>query len=299
MPALFSRIRIVAKAHYKLLSLVVAVAILASGCSKPAPLSIEQLRSRNHATSLEFVRDLDDGPAFSAYLMSYQTAGLNVHVMIAVPDQPAPRAGFPVVIANHGEVPDPARYGISADGTDSRPGDYYRSVPELYTSRGFIVVMPDYRGHNDSDGIEYTKGKGAVAYYAEDVLALLAALADVEQADLDNVFMWSHSMGGPVSMRVLLATDVIKGATFWSTMNVDDLQEYFGDLEPPLMIQHSVGDQRAPVANSKGLADALRSVDHPYVFHSYRGADHYFEGETRERAADRDAEFFRSLLRED
>jgi hypothetical protein len=45
--------------------------------------------------------------------------------MVAVPNSAIPENGFPVVIANHGYVPDPARYGITAEGIDSRPGDYY------------------------------------------------------------------------------------------------------------------------------------------------------------------------------
>ena len=55
-------------------------------------------------------------------------------------------------------------------------------------------------------------------YYTEDVLALLAGLEDVENADLDNVFMWGHSMGGEVTLRTLLATDRLRGASIWSTV---------------------------------------------------------------------------------
>ena len=84
-------------------------------------------------------RSLDDGPSFSAYLVSYLSDGLKVHAMVAVPNRDMPEAGFPILIANHGYVPEPGKYGITAAGIDSRPGDYYRSVPELYASRGFLV----------------------------------------------------------------------------------------------------------------------------------------------------------------
>ena len=53
------------------------------------------------------------------------------------------------------------------------------------------------------------------------MLALLAGLDDVEQADLDNVFMWGHSMGAEVTLRALLATDRIRGASIWSTVGGD------------------------------------------------------------------------------
>jgi len=245
--------------------------------------------------TLVYERALDDGPSFSAYLVSYNSSGLKVHAMVAVPKIEMPDDGYPVVVANHGYVPDPTKYGITAEGIDSRPGDYYRSVPELYASRGFLVVLPDYRGHNNSDGLEFTTTKESVDYYADDVIALLNILGQLKQANADRVFMWSHSMGGGVSMRVLLATDVIKGASFWATMSLQDLVPELNELKAPVMIQHSVGDRSTKNTNSQALANALEAAGLPYEFHEYAGADHYFEGADREVAANRDATFFRSL----
>ena len=112
------------------------------------PMDIAELRTARFAGALLREHDLDDGPGYSAYLAAYTHADLALHVMVAVPTQAPPEEGFPVLIANHGYVPDPQKYGITADGSNIRPGDYYRSVPELYASRGFLVVIPDYRGHN-------------------------------------------------------------------------------------------------------------------------------------------------------
>lgn len=263
-------------------ALVVASVVMLAACSEPGGLTYE--------------RALDDGASFSAYLVFYEHAGLKLHAMIAVPNSERPEAGFPVVVANHGYVPDPAKYGITAEGVDSRPGDYYRSVPELYASRGFLVVIPDYRGHNSSEGFEYVDGRESVSYYAEDVVALMSGLASVEHADLGNVFMWSHSMGGAVTMRVLLATDRVKAASFWSTMPLDDLSSKLGELAIPLLIQHSVNDQSTAFGNSEKLAEMLTGNGQSYTFHEYDSADHYFAGDMRELAADRDVAFFRSLL---
>ena len=249
-------------------------------------------------SSLTHEGPLDDGPSFSAYLVSYPSSGLKVHAMIAAPKSAMPENGFPVVIANHGYVPDPTKYGITAEGKDSRPGDYYRSVPELYASRGFLVVIPDYRGHNSSEGYELIKTQNheAVASYADDVIALLQRLDAIEKADLSNVFMWSHSMGGAVSMRAQLATNLVKGASYWATMSVDDLASRFGELEAPIMIQHSMGDMSTESSNSQKLADALQAIEYPLIYHEYEGSDHYFEGDMRELAADRDVAFFRELI---
>ena len=265
--------------------------------SLPPPLTIGELRDADFAVELSFERALDDGDSFTAYLVSYRHSGLKLYAMVAVPQTERPEDGFPLVIANHGYVPDPTKYGITAAGIDSRPGDYYRSVPELFASRGFMVVIADYRGHNASDGVEYVDGKNSIAYYAEDIVALMAGLSDLDDADLDNVFIWSHSMGGPVSMRAMLATDIVRAASFWSTMPMDDLFADLGNVSLPIMIQHSVEDTSTAFGNSERFAEALAANDIGHEFHSYPGAAHYFDESTREQAADRDAAMFAAAER--
>jgi len=195
--------------------------ISASACSKPAPKSIDDLRAENRNVSLTLVSEVDGGPGFSAKLFSYPSAGLKVHALVAMPDEPAPESGYPVLIANHGHHPEPPNYGITADGKDWRPGDYYRRIPELFAAEGFMVVMPDFRGHNNSEGYEFTEGMLESSYYTEDVLNLLAGLDSLDELDSDDIFMWGHSMGGEVTLRSLLATDRVKGASMWSSVGGD------------------------------------------------------------------------------
>ena len=78
-------------------------------------------------------------------------------------------------------------------------------------------------------------------------------------------------------------------------MSTSDLQPYLGELNGPVIIHHAVGDTSTDHANSENLAEALRSSDHAHTLHSYESDKHFFEGGTRALAADRDAEFFRSL----
>ncbi|MCH9696444.1 MAG: alpha/beta fold hydrolase [Gammaproteobacteria bacterium] len=250
------------------------------------------------AESLSFERPLSAGASFTANLVSYRNDGLKLHAMIAVPRSDAPVDGFPVVIANHGYVPDPREYGITADGNDSRPGDYYRSVPELFASRGFLVVIPDYRGHNSSEGFEQIEGQNmeSVELYAADVIALLELLGDIDDVDQGNVFMWSHSMGGAVSMRVLLATKVVKAASFWSTASVEALAGQFENIESAIVIQHAQHDTTTPHANAALLGEALARTGKAYSLHSYATDNHFFDGPVRELAADRDAAFFRQMV---
>jgi dipeptidyl aminopeptidase/acylaminoacyl peptidase len=286
---------------------------------------------------------LSDGPGFTASLVAYRSSALNVFALVATPTTPAPPSGFPVLIANHGTHPDPPRYGFTPAGVDSRPGDYYRPIPELFVRRGFLVVMPDYRGHNSSEGVEFARGFLASGYYTEDVLALLPGLRDIPHADVDNVFMWGHSLGGEVTLRALLATDRIRAASLWSSVGGDiwdqayhysrykdreapdgsgiekariqDLKKdiaalgapydwaareplrYLKFLRTPLVLHHSIGDTGAKYEWSERLAKELYMAGADYQFYTYAGGDHFFQGQVREQAVERDVEFFRGQMR--
>ncbi len=280
---------------------VLATLAVVAACSEqvlPPPMTIDALRTAPFDVTLKRERELDAGPGFTAFLVSYMHDDLKLHAMIAVPTSKRPANGFPIVIANHGYVPNPQKYGITADGLDSRPGDYYRAVPSLYASRGFLTVIPDYRGHNSSDGFEFIDPQDdrSADYYAEDVVALMSALDQIEGADTNNVFVWSHSMGGSVSMRAILATDSVKAASFWSTMNVDDLAERIGELGMPVIVHHAEGDEATPVANSESLAAALTDAGLLASFLRYPESDHFFDEERREYAADMDVALFRGVM---
>lgn len=220
---------------------VLLLLMSASACSKPAPKSIDELRAENRDVSLMLVGEIQGGPGFSSYLYSYTSAGLDLHTLVAVPTEPAPKRGYPVLIANHGHHPEPPKYGITAEGKDWRPGDYYRLIPELFTAQGFMVVMPDFRGHNNSEGLEFTEGMLESSYYTEDVLNLLAGFDSLDEADQDNIFMWGHSMGGEVTLRSLLSTDRIKGASMWSSVGGDiwDQSYYYSRYSDPTAFDSS------------------------------------------------------------
>ena len=232
--------------------------------AKPPPLSIDELRAKTFDTRLEFVRDVEGGNSFDAHLVSYISAGLKVHALIATPREDRPASGFPVLVANHGHHPDPPRYGVTAEGVDWRPGDYYRAIPELYTAMGFLVVMPDYRGHSDSEGLEYTDGMLESLYCTQDVLALVAALDGIADADPHNVFMWGHSMGGEVTLRALLATDVVKGASLWSSVGGDiwDQSFYYSRYQDPL----ATDGAEHPKEVIDKLRDDIAGLDGPFAW---------------------------------
>jgi dienelactone hydrolase len=104
-------------------------------------------------------------------------------------------------------------------------------------------------------------------------------------------------MGGSVSMRALLATDIVSAASFWSTMNLDSLVDDIRGLDLRVNVHHDEGDGATPVANSDSLAAALTEAGLLAEYGRYPEADHFFAEERRQFAADKDADLFRSMMR--
>ena len=103
-------------------------------------------------------------------------------------------------------------------------------------------------------------------------------------------------MGGPVSLRAMLATDIVKAASFWSTMPLDDMDSYIAEFDVPVVIQHELGDESTSYRNSERFNQSLRGRGVQSLMNLRTGSDHYFTGEAREQAADRDVEFFRQFM---
>lgn len=197
-----------------------------------APISIKGLQNRTYEAQLSHEKELQGTDEYNADLMSYYSDSLKIYALVNTPKTEAPKEGFPILIFGHGFHPEPKKYGVSTQtGKDWRPGDYYRGIPEAYAEKGFLAITPDYRGHNVSDGFEFTKTSYlASTYYAIDVLHLIEALSDLKNVDLKNVFYMGHSMGGDVGLKTLLATDKIKAASLWSGVSATTWEQaiYYG-----------------------------------------------------------------------
>lgn len=235
-------------------------------------------------------------------VVRFSADGLEQYALVVEPAGEVPDRGWPVLLMSHGYHPEPRKNGRTRDGRSDRPGDYYRGLPAAYARLGFLVVWPDFRGHNVSEGFAYTQSEDPPAWYARDLVAAFRAIPSLAHADDANLFLWGHSMGGNVTLQALSALDgEVRAASVWSTwlgagpVSDGDLHVPL-ELATPLIVQH--GERDATVAPDWSMAagKALETAgrDAKWILHPDSG--HLFEDAARRRAIEEDVRFFRERL---
>jgi len=109
--------------------------------------------------------------------ISYSCDGLKLTGLLSKPTGEGP---FPVVIVNHGGF-DPA----------SRVGGFL----DLFSSRGYVALAPDYRGCGGSEG-KHELAKGEVA----DVIGAIRYARTLPYADGNRVVLWGFSHGAALAL---------------------------------------------------------------------------------------------------
>lgn len=172
------------------------------------PLRIDAMREKNYPGSeITIEQELPDGSNYHQYLTSYISDGLKIYALLTVPLGDKPPEGWPVILFNHGYIA-PQTYQ-----TFPSVGQYASYYP-YFSSNGYIVFKPDYRGNGNSEG----KPEGAYysPAYATDDLNALASIKKYKDANPKKIGVWGHSMGGNVTLRDLVVrpTD-IQVAVIW------------------------------------------------------------------------------------
>jgi dipeptidyl aminopeptidase/acylaminoacyl peptidase len=285
------------------------------------PLSIEGLRDRSYeASDIQTVRFAGDRGSYKSYVVSYLSDGLKQFALMNVPNTPKPSSGYPVIIVCHGYIP-PDEYTTTGS---------YKNTSAAYAAEGFLVLKPDYRGHGDSEGSE--SGAFRTIYYTIDVLHLLASLGSLDSVDASRIFLYGHSMGGEVGLRVLETTDAVRGAALWAPAAARfpentlyfirkrspeqaadirrELDAQFSDsdyagfaplgnthlISVPLVLHHGTEDGSVPYDWSIALSEELRANRIHLHFYTYPGDDHNLARGGFFTAIGRDAAFFRDLF---
>ena len=192
------------------------------------PYSITALINRSYQKSDITIEE--QAPAngnFKSFIISFISDGLKEYALLNIPNSPKPSGGFPVLILDHGYI---------------QPGIYdtvnsYKSESDYFANHGFLVLKPDYRGNGNSEITDTALARFA---YPIDILNLIFSLNNISDANPNQIFLWSHSMGGEVTLEVLEAAAKdpdfpakIKGAIFWAP--VTDPAKWFSKSHLPAL----------------------------------------------------------------
>ncbi len=174
------------------------------------PLAIERLRQRDYPGSEIVIEEtLTSGVNYERYIISYQSDGLKIYALLTVPQGEKPANGWPVVVFNHGYIP-PDQY---------RTTERYVAYVDGFARNGYIVLRSDYRGHGNSEGD--AQGAYQSPGYTIDVLNAVSAIKDYADADPERIGMWGHSMGGSITLQVMVVTQDVKAGVIWAGMSGD------------------------------------------------------------------------------
>jgi uncharacterized protein len=169
------------------------------------PYTIDGLRQHKYQGGMIHIRSqLEESELLTTYLIDYPSDGLTITGIMQIPKGDGP---FPVIVLNHGFF---SRSQFrSGDGTDR--------AAAFLAKHGYITLAPDYRswGGSDTDNSFFYSG------LAIDVINLLNAIPSIPQADPERIGMWGHSMGGGVTMDVLVVDPRVKAAVLYSPVSAD------------------------------------------------------------------------------
>jgi len=283
-------------------------------------MSIEGLRNRRFsAENFTVLEAVPTQEGLKAREFSYLSEGLLNYGLIEEPDEPTPPEGRPVIVLAHGHIP-PELYSTEK---------HYRMVTQRFARGGFMVVKPDFRGHGRSEG----RGGGPTRTidYSIDVLNLIAGLNNIPDIDPENIFLYGHSMGGEIGLRILTVNQSLRAATLWAAVTkaypentlyfirqrdakaaasllaqVEAMftpeeyallspTTYLESIKVPLLVHHGTGDESVPFEWSIPFRGRLDKAGVSYTFHEYPGEDHNIS-QSFYTAIDTDIAFFKSLM---
>ena len=190
------------------------------------PWSITSLQNRDYTESqITVERKISSTKIFSSYIVSYLSDGLKLYSLMNIPSSKMPNGGYPVIVISHGFI---------------EPKDYstinsYKSITDYFSEKGYLVLKPDYRGNGNSETQDTALLRLA---YPVDVLNLIVSLKNIPQANSNLIYLYGHSMGGEITLKVLEIAGKdpetlakIKAAVIWAP--VTDLTDWFSKSHVP------------------------------------------------------------------
>lgn len=295
-------------------------------------LTIEGLRKRTFASTLQEKTVFEKRPNYTSYLTWYKSDTYKVNALFTEPNGPVPDGGWPAIVFVHGYIP-PKQYE-----TTSR----YVAYVDYLASQGFAVLKIDLRGHGQSEG------QAGGAYYSSDyvidTLSAYAALQNHKNINPSRIGLWGHSMAGNVVMRSAAVLPSIPAIVIWAGVGYtyEDIQKYrisdasyvrppsmptiqgrrrnplvelygepdlnvafwrkfapapyLGELQGAVQIHHAVDDDVVNIGYSRDLNALLEKTSVPHELYEYESGGHNIEGYSFAQAMMRTSEFYKKYL---
>lgn len=265
--------------------------------------SLQAFAKRNFVgTDFTVGRVLESHSAYTRHFITYKSNGLTISGIMNIPKGNGP---FPVLILNHGHI----------DTSVYTNGRGLRREQDFFARNGYVVVHPDYRNHAQSDKDETTDGGDFRFNYTTDVINAVKAIqaSGLTYIDSDRIGMLGHSMGGGITMNILVAqpklidaavlyapvsADVRDNFNKWtrprkeiadkilSTYGEPEANPKFWDniapinfiknIQVPVMVHHGTNDKDTDLAWSQRFVDAMEDANKAITFHVYEGQPHEF-----------------------
>jgi dipeptidyl aminopeptidase/acylaminoacyl peptidase len=254
--------------------------------------------------------------AYTTYTFHFKSDGKRVSGLAHIPQGSGP---FPVIVQMRGYV----------DHEKYTPGEGTAHSGEVFASRGFLTLAPDFLGYGSSDNPSTDVFEERFETYTTAV-NLLASVGTLPQADASRVGVWGHSNGGQITLTALEITGKPYPTVLWApvskpfpysilyyTDDADDhgkllrhelarfeslydaeqysLTNYLDWITAPLIIHQGGADTAVPIAWSDTLAASLKKLGKDAVYRTYPTSDHNMMPAWN-GIVEEDVAFFRSHL---
>jgi len=262
------------------------------------PYSIEALANRTYGEgelTIEYLWERQED--FVRYYITYTSDGLTIHGFVDVPEGDGP---FPVVIALHGYIP----------ASEYETLDYSTRYADSIARQGYIVLHPNMRNFPPSDSPG--RVRDSLTGYTVDVLNLLELVQQsagqpgiFENADMERLGIWGHSLGGGIALRVATLVDDIDAIVLYAAVTQRYNETSIGlpvyDLrviDAPFSIHHGLDDDTVSPAWSETICDTLEDLGKEHDCYFYEGQPHTLlrSGSSDALFIQRTVEFFDTYL---
>ncbi len=284
-----------------------------------AQYSFEALSQKEYQGSkITQERQISKQDKYASWIFSYLSDNQKVTGQLNLPSK---KGKLPVVIMLRGYAEKEGYY--TGSGTKKAAG--------FFAENGFITLAPDFLGYGGSDletpDILLNRFKRPIT-----ILNLIASLKNLDQANLDQVFIWAHSNGGQIALSILGIGEFNYPTALWAPVTTgfpncilhyidkDDLSpesekvlqavanfettydpklysttNYYNKIQAPIQLHQGGADPWIPVEWQQELVKNLKSLGKEINYHYYPKADHNLKPNW-DTAIERDLQFFKSNL---